>query len=115
MTTPEGPSEDATPVHDAFPGVFPGPLHPPAPPSSARTVTEACQTAAWRAPAATRFDGQPANDFLARAEAILPIRLYSARPQPTPAAPDPAGWLTFAVGAVVAALLGALVGGILSV
>ncbi|CAL1692760.1 hypothetical protein MMB232_02942 [Brevundimonas subvibrioides] len=113
MTISEGPSEDATPTRDAFPGVFSGPLHTPAPPPSARTVTEAYQTAAWRAPAATRFDGRPANDFLVRAEAILPTRIYRAAPPPTPDAP--AGWFTFLVGACVAAVMGALLGGLLSV
>ena len=113
MTISEGSSEDAAPVEIAHSGVFSGPLNTPAPPPTARTVTEAYQTAAWRAPPATRFDGRPANDFLARAEAILPMRIYAA--PPSPAANGPAGWLTFAIGAVVAAVLGALVGGVLSV
>lgn len=115
VTTPEGPNEDATPVEIAHPGVFSGPLHMPAPQPSARTVTEAYQTAAWRAPAATRFDGRPANDFLTRAEAFVPVRTYAAPASQASIEKGPAGWLTFAVGACVAALLGALVGGILSV
>ena len=115
MTISEGSSEDAVPVEIAHPGVFSGPLNTPAPPPSARTATEAYQTAAWRAPAASRFDGRPANDFLARAEAILPTRIYRAAPLVTPESNGPAGWITFLVGACVAALLGALVGGVLSV
>ena len=50
MTISEGPSETDTPVDVARPGVFSGPLHTPVPPPSARTLTEAHQTAAWRAP-----------------------------------------------------------------
>ena len=113
MTISEVPSENDPLVDVARPGVFSGPLPTPVPPPSARTLTEAHQTAAWRAPAATRFDGRPANDVLARAEAIRPTRIYRASPRPV--LNVPAGWFTFTVGACVAALLGALLGGLLSV
>ena len=74
------------------------------------------QIAAWRAPGATRFDSRPANDvraddFLARADAVAP-RTFAAvptEPQPMPR------WVIFAIGAVVAALLGGVVGGMMSV
>lgn len=70
----------------------------------------AYQTAAWRAPGVTRFDSRPANDFLARAEAIAP-RTFAA--QPVEMEPLPR-WVVIAVGSVVAALLGGLLGGMMS-
>lgn len=70
----------------------------------------AYQTAAWRAPGQTRFDSRPANDFLRRAEAIAP-RTPSVEPDAMEAAPR---WIIFAIGAVVAALMGALVGGMMA-
>jgi len=73
----------------------------------------AYQTVAWRAPTATRFDGRPANDVLARAEAVVPFRTWKAPSQGQ--SNEPAGWFTFAVGACIAALLGALLGGLMSV
>ncbi len=85
-------------------------------PEGVRNAVEAYQAAAWRAPAATRFDGRPANDslgadFLARADAIAP-RTISVEPMPMEPMPR---WLIVAIGAGIAALLGALLGGALSV
>ena len=79
--------------------------------SAVRDAVNAYQTAAWRAPSVTRFDSRPANDFLARAEVITP-RAYVAQPAETDEAPR---WIVIAVGALVAALMGALLGGMMSV
>ncbi len=89
---------------------------PPLRPGAIRDAVSAYQAAAWRAPAATRFDSRPANDvatndFLARADAIAPLTLSAA---PVPMEPLPR-WMIVALGAVVAALLGALLGGAMSV
>jgi hypothetical protein len=84
-----------------------GPMVPPA----VRDAVSAYQVAAWRAPAATRFDSRPANDFLARADAISPRTLTT---EPASMEPMPR-WLIVAIGAGVAALLGALLGAMLSV
>ena len=75
----------------------------------------AYQTAAWRAPGQTRFDSRPANDirpndFLSRAEAIAPAT-YAVQPAELEELPR---WIVIAIGAVVAALLGALLGGMMS-
>ncbi len=88
---------------------------------SPRKGIEAYQAAAWRAPAATRFDSRPANDFaandlrhsdfLARADAVAP---RSVPVDPMPLEPMPR-WLIVAIGAAIAALLGALLGGALAV
>lgn len=80
-------------------------------PGAIRDAVSAYQTAAWRAPAATRFDSRPANDFLARAEAIAP-HIVSAEPVQMEPMPR---WIVIAIGAVAAALLGALLGGAMSV
>lgn len=82
---------------------------------SPRKGIEAYQAAAWRAPAATRFDSRPANDFatsdfLTRAERIAP----QATPGPVQMEPMPR-WLIVAIGAAIAALLGAMLGGALAV
>ena len=84
-------------------------------PGAVRDAINAYQTAAWRAPSATRFDSRPANDvvandFLARAEAVSPT--YVTQPVATEPMPR---WLIVAIGAVIAAILGALVGGALAV
>lgn len=58
------------------------------------------ETAAWRAPSATRFDSRPANDAETQAQieaAVMPR------------------WLLIAGGAVAAALMGAALGGMLAV
>ncbi len=80
-------------------------------PGAVRDAVTAWQTAAWRAPSATRFDSRPANDFLSRADAIAP-RTYDVRPGETEELPR---WIVIAIGCVVAALLGALLGGMMSV
>ena len=77
---------------------------------SARDALNAYQAAAWRAPGQTRFDSRPANDFLSRAEAITP-RTFAVEPGAVEEVPR---WVVVAVGAVVAALMGALLGGMMS-
>ena len=79
-------------------------------PGAVQDALTAYQTAAWRAPAATRFDSRPANDFLSRADAIAPTT-YGVEPE-VEALPR---WIVVVIGAVVAALLGALLGGMMSV
>ncbi len=79
-------------------------------PGAVREALEAYQTAAWRAPTATRFDGRPANDFVAGAEAISPTYVV----QPVADEPMPR-WLIIGLGAMIAAILGALVGGAMAV
>jgi len=81
----------------------------PVRPSAMRDPLAAYQIAAWRAPGTTRFDSRPANDFLARADAIAPLTLYAA---PVDSEPLPR-WILVVVGGVIAALLGALLGGAL--
>ncbi len=80
-------------------------------PGAVQDALNAYQTAAWRAPGVTRFDSRPANDFLSRADAVAPTTFGV---QPAEVADMPR-WLIVAIGAVVAALLGALVGGMMSV
>ncbi len=82
----------------------------PVRPTAVRDPLAAWQTAAWRAPGTTRFDSRPANDFLARADAIAPRTLSAA---PAESEPLPR-WIIVAIGCVIAALLGALLGGALS-
>jgi hypothetical protein len=89
-------------------------------PQGVRNAIEAYQAAAWRAPAATRFDSRPANDafsrdlvandFLTRAEGVAP----RSTPGPVPMEPMPR-WLVIAIGGVIAAIMGALLGGALAV
>lgn len=80
-----------------------------------RTAIEAYQAAAWRAPAATRFDSRPANDVAG--DAARP-GLAGSAPLPTPAPvrmePMPR-WLVVVIGAVIAAIMGLLLGGALAV
>ena len=77
--------------------------------AAVRDPLEAWQTAAWRAPGTTRFDSRPANDFLARADAIAPRTLDTA-----PAGSEPLPrWIGVVMGGLIAALLGALLGGAL--
>ncbi len=75
--------------------------------AAVRDAVAAYQTAAWRAPAATRFDSRPANDFLARADAIAPRAQLD---EPIDLEPMPR-WMIIAIGGVIAAILGALLGG----
>ncbi len=89
-------------------------------PQGVRTAIEAYQAAAWRAPAATRFDSRPANDafsrdfgandFLSRADLIAP----QSTPGPVQMEPMPR-WLVVAIGGVISAIMGALLGGALAV
>lgn len=84
-------------------------------PQGVRNAIEAYQAAAWRAPAATRFDSRPANDFatndfLSRADLIAP----QATPAPVQMEPMPR-WLVVAIGGVISAIMGALLGGALAV
>ncbi|MBX9707513.1 MAG: hypothetical protein K2X61_06235 [Caulobacteraceae bacterium] len=84
-------------------------------PQGVRTAIEAYQAAAWRAPAATRFDSRPANDFaandfLTRADLIAP----QSTPAPVQMEPMPR-WLVVVIGGVIAAIMGALLGGALAV
>ena len=80
-------------------------------PGAVQDALNAYQTAAWRAPGATRFDSRPANDFLSRADAIAPTT-YGV--EPAAAEPMP-GWIVVVIGGLVAALLGVLLGGALAV
>jgi len=95
-----------------LPDVFTGPVSDTGAAFGGPATPLRAQTSAWRSPTATRFDGRPANDFLARAEALVPMRIYRA--VVAPAGPSDAGWTTFLVGAVIAGLLGGLVGGLMS-
>lgn len=79
-------------------------------PGAVQDALSTYQTAAWRAPGQTRFDSRPANDFLSRAEVIAPTT-YSVEPSVVEEMPR---WVIVAVGAVVAALMGALLGGMMS-
>ena len=83
----------------------------PTRPGAVRDALTAYQTAAWRAPGATRFDSRPANDFLSRADAIAPTT-YGVQPTEMEDMPR---WIVVAIGCVVAALFGALLGGMMSV
>lgn len=65
---------------------------------------DAFEPAAWRPPAAARFDSRPANDGAPDAEPTL-----SEMADGVPA------WLTITLGAVVAALAGAMLGGALHI
>ena len=80
-------------------------------PGAVQEALNAYQTAAWRAPGATRFDSRPANDFLSRADAVAPTThgVESVEAEPMP------GWIIVAIGGVIAALLGMLLGGALAV
>jgi hypothetical protein len=66
-------------------------------------AADAFETVAWRPPSAARFDTRVANDPVVD--------------EPTLGAliADLPGWVTIVAGGVVAALMGALVGGMLAV
>lgn len=66
-------------------------------------AADAFETVAWRPPSAARFDTRVAND--------------AVTPEPTmkELIADLPGWVTVVAGGVVAALMGALVGGMLAV
>ena len=80
-------------------------------PGGVQDALNAYQTAAWRSPGQTRFDSRPANDFMTRAEAFTP-RTYAVQPVEMEEMPR---WIVVAIGAVVAALMGALLGGMMAV
>ena len=77
-------------------------------PGAVKDALSAYQTAAWRAPGQTRFDSRPANDVRSRVEVVLPT-VHSINPSE-----EMPRWVIIAVGAVVAAIMGALLGGMLS-
>jgi len=66
-------------------------------------AADAFETVAWRPPSATRFDTRVANDPVVE-EPTLSAMIA-----------DLPGWVTVVAGGVVAALMGALVGGMLAV
>ncbi len=68
-----------------------------------RTV-DAFETVAWRPPAPTRFDSRVANDLAPRAEPGVSDMIDGVP-----------GWVTIVAGGVVAALMGALLGGALHI
>ena len=80
-------------------------------PGAVQDALNAYRTAAWRTPGVSRFDSRPANDFLSRAEAVTP-RTFAVEPAMAEEMPR---WLVIAIGAVVAALMGALLGGMMAV
>ena len=67
-------------------------------------AVDAFEPAAWRAPSPARFDTRVANDATHRSEAGL-----SDMAEGVPA------WLTITLGGLVAALMGALLGGALHI
>ena len=68
-----------------------------------RTV-DAFETVAWRPPSPARFDSRVANDATPEPEPTL-LEMADGMP----------AWLTIALGGVVAALAGALLGGALQI
>lgn len=69
-------------------------------------AADAFDTVAWRPPAARRFDGRAANDL----EAAKP-----ADPGLSELVGELPAWVTVVAGGVVAALMGALLGGALQI
>jgi hypothetical protein len=67
-------------------------------------TADAFETVAWRPPSPTRFDSRVANDLAPEPEPTL-----SEMVEGIPA------WLTIALGGVVAALAGAMLGGALHI
>jgi hypothetical protein len=65
-------------------------------------AVNAFDAVAWRPPSASRFDGRPANDA------------GDSEPKLKQTMADLPGWVTVVAGGAIAALLGALVGGALS-
>lgn len=66
-------------------------------------VARNLDTVAWRAPGAMRFESRPAND------------LHVHRDAAGPGLSDIPHWMILVVGAVAAAVVGALLGGMLAV
>ena len=62
-------------------------------------------TVAWRAPAASRFESRPANDPVERAFTYQTVEDKTGIPH----------WLVLVGGAVIAAVIGAMLGGMLAV
>ncbi len=71
-----------------------------------RRPVDAFDPVAWRPPATPRFDPRPAND----AGWTMPYR-----PSPRPTQASLPGWAVVVFGGLVAALAGALLGGMLQV
>ncbi len=69
------------------------------------------ETAAWRAPSADRFDSRPANDWGTQANPTVgqPVS-YLAEVQEVEGEAFPR-WIIVAAGALLAAILGAFLGG----
>lgn len=67
-------------------------------------AAEAFDTVAWRAPSPRRFDARPANDFA-----------WRTAPEPVQSSSDMPRWIVILAGAVIAALVGALLGGMLAI
>lgn len=65
-------------------------------------AADAFETVAWRPPSAARFDTRVANDPVVEEPTLQ--ELIAGMP----------GWVTVVAGGVVAALMGALVGGMLA-
>ena len=66
-------------------------------------AADAFETVAWRPPSAARFDTRVANDPVVEEPTLQALIA------------DLPGWVTVAAGGVVAALMGALLGGVLAV
>lgn len=66
-------------------------------------AADAFETVAWRPPSAVRFDTRVANDPVVEEPTLQAV------------VADLPGWVTVVAGGVVAALMGALVGGMLAV
>ena len=66
-------------------------------------AADAFDTVAWRPPSAARFDTRVANDPVVEEPTLQALIA------------DLPGWVTVVAGGVVAALMGALMGGILAV
>ena len=69
-------------------------------------AANAFDSVAWRAPAASRFESRPAND---------PIERQSIPHVTAPERPEIPHWLIVVGGGVIAAITGALLGGMLAV
>lgn len=69
-------------------------------------TADAFETVAWRAPTAQRFDPRPANDG---------YRPYRPAPTLKEELANLPAWVTIAGGGVIAALMGALLGGALHI
>jgi hypothetical protein len=66
-------------------------------------AADAFETVAWRPPSAARFDTRVANDPVVEEPTLQALIA------------DLPGWVTVVAGGVIAALMGALLGGVLAV